>query len=176
MCDICDGRTLADTLDHTDDIVRRVGWALQAVEPAPGSPGWVYTIGLLTSYDHPELVLVDDDVARAASLLNAAGREVRDGALFEPGDHFDLGRTGVEVVNIHPVHLQAGAMAVWVALHQQGPDDRPPLEAYQLWVDERPPEGSGGSGIRLDSPIPVLGASGLNRAARRSASRSRRRR
>lgn len=172
MCDICNGMTQDHLVDRTRGHIESTGWALQGVEPDAGGPGCVYSIGLLSSYDHPELLIVDDDVARGASLLNALGRAIRDGAIIEPGDELDLGGCEAELIDIHPTHLRDGLMAMWDVAGHHGPDGEPlELEAYQVLVPGPMPGGDRLPDVRLDGPGPALSGAGPNRAARRAGAR-----
>lgn len=174
MCDICDGKTHEQVEAETRGHIRRLGWALQGVEPSAGCHGWVYTIGLLDSYDHPELVLIDDDWARGGSLLNVLGRAVRDGDIFQPGDRIDLGERWAEVIDVHPDHLTSDVLAVWHNVRGSGSDLLPlEPEAYQVVVHGPLPDGDVLPDVRLDRPGPVLGRTGPDRAPRRAASRQR---
>lgn len=172
MCDICNGKTYEQVEAETRDRVRQLGWAVQGVQPSDGHPGWAYTVGLLDSYDHPELVVVDDDWARGASLLNALGRAVRDGAIFEPGDAIDLCGSRAEVIDVHPDHLASNVMAMWHNIRGPGSGLLPlDLEAYQLVARDPLPDGDVLPDVRLGGPGPVLGVTGPNRAERRAAAR-----
>lgn len=173
MCDICDGKTYEQAVAETRDRIRRVGWGLQGVEPAPGIPGWTYTIGLLASYDHPELLLVDDELGRAGSILNAMGRAVRDGDIIEPGDNIDLGGCRAGVVDIHPDHLSGGVLAAWHSVHTVPGGEPFELEACQVVVHDPLPGGDRLPQVRLDLPGSALGRTGPNRAQRRAVARRR---
>lgn len=153
MCDICDGKTFEATLTDILDHVRTTGWALSGVESEPDQTGWAYTIGLMDSYDHPELVIVDDDWARGASILNSLGRAVRDGEAFVAGDLVRLGTTHAELVAIHPVHLAGDLMGMWHNVRMPGNDALAlSLEAYQLVVHGPLPDGGVLPAVRLDDP------------------------
>ena len=68
------------------DIVTEHGWAVQGVLDEPPLS---YTVGLLASYGHPELVVrgLPPDVAQ--SVLNGLGSRVRQGECFVPGAEDD---------------------------------------------------------------------------------------
>lgn len=174
MCDICNGRTPDQAIADLRAFIRRTGWGVQGVEPDPGSPGWAYTIGLLTSYDHPELLIVDHDIGRGAQILNSLAWNIRDGSIIEPGDAIDLGGCRAEVIDIDPHHLHNGTMAVWPRIHPPMPGgESPELEAYQVVALDPLPDGKRLPDVRLDVRHPVLGGNGPNRAQRRAARRRR---
>ncbi len=172
MCDICDGKTHDQVEAETRGHIRRLGWALRGVEPSPESHGWVYTIGLLDSYDHPELVLVDDDWARGGALLNVLGRAVRDGDILQPGDTIDLGERWAEVIDVHPEHLFSDVLALWYNVRGPGSGLLPlDPEAYQVVVHGTLPDGDVLPDVRLDRPGPVLGRHRPAGAEERAAAR-----
>lgn len=133
MCDMCEGRTLDQYLDRMRELVRTHGWALQSVH-GRGPVGWVYTIGLIDSYGHPELLTIDTDIGRAATLLNHLGATIRDGTVLAPGPA-DADGAQVELVAVHPVHVCSDLMATWHNLHGDLTDDeRPQLDVLQVRV------------------------------------------
>jgi hypothetical protein len=71
------------------EIIRRHGWALQAVLADEDSPPFVYTVGL-SGFDHPELILFATSQATAATVLNDLGELVRAGHDLGPGDRIRL--------------------------------------------------------------------------------------
>jgi hypothetical protein len=156
MCEMCDGKSFHQVLDDTRDHVRRFGWAVRGVQAEEGRPGWVITVGLLDSYEHPELVVFDDDWFRGASLLNALGRAVRDGEELVPGDHLGLGPgAAAHVVDVHPDHLGTEVFAMWHNVRRVGtvtpPDE---LLAHQVVLLHPEAGQQGPDGIRLDRPAP----------------------
>ncbi len=157
MCEMCDGKSFQQVLDDTRDHVRRFGWAVRGVEPEPTRPGWVYTVGLLDSYEHPELVVFDDDWSRGASLLNALGRAVRDGEELVPGDHIALGAgASAHIVDVHPDHLATELFAMWHNVRQVGTVTPPEeLAAHQVVLLHPEPGQHGPGELRLDRPAPV---------------------
>ena len=46
-------------------------WTVEGVEAGPRTPNWVYTVGLIENFDHPELVATDGDSRNAAGILHA---------------------------------------------------------------------------------------------------------
>ena len=72
MCDICNGRTHEELRIEMREYIGSRGWALQAVGASPSESGWVYTVGLIETFTHP-------DPAAYGSLLNRIGKHVRRG-------------------------------------------------------------------------------------------------
>lgn len=78
-------------LDAERDIKRKIdkhGWTLLVVSGQPG-PNWVYTIGLVESFKHPEIVIVGLGEEPASILLNVVAEQVRDGRRFSPDARTD---------------------------------------------------------------------------------------
>ena len=73
----CEKKAVQDVQEH--------GWHVIKVMGDDAAPGWAYTVGLLHSYDHPELILFGLPPDTAHALLNIAGRAVKAGKVFEPG-------------------------------------------------------------------------------------------
>ena len=62
------------------DSVARNGWHAISVTDRP--PSFVYTVGLLTTFNHPELVLFGLETSTAHSILSSLVREIRNGRSF----------------------------------------------------------------------------------------------
>src|SRR5947209_6271559 len=80
MCLICDGFTHEEA--HSGEFVRiaMYGFTMIAVG---GSPTWTYTIGLLQSFGHPELVMTGLSPGDSADLITAVVELIREGAVFD---------------------------------------------------------------------------------------------
>jgi len=84
-------RTLADPdLDSSDrrllTSVRDHGWHVMGILEDGDEPGWSFTIGLTTSFQHPELVIVGLKTELTHVLLNNLGETIREGRRYSPGD------------------------------------------------------------------------------------------
>lgn len=92
--------------------IRVHGWALIQVDDGPTS--WCYTVGLLENYDHPELTMVDVDLAFGSRLLRELVDDVtRTGRLSSSV----LDRYGLECVTVHPEHLHGDLFGTWSNLY-----------------------------------------------------------
>jgi hypothetical protein len=80
VCFICDGGTEEEAF--TGEFLRIAvhGFTMVHVE---GVPSWTYTIGLLRSYDHPELVMTGQSPEVAAELLTEVVEHIRRGETFD---------------------------------------------------------------------------------------------
>lgn len=91
---MCNGQSIDDYVDSVQGMIERHGWALQYVnsddensDPLDGEilPAFCYTVGL-TTFGHPEIVLVGRAADESAAVLNALGRRVS-----VAGERFDAG-------------------------------------------------------------------------------------
>jgi hypothetical protein len=89
-----------DYLDHMRDMIRKCGWAVQAVERYRVRPPWAYTVGL-TAAGSPELVVTGLPARRAADLLNDVAAHVVHAGAPPPGEQFVLeGGPPIEIVEL----------------------------------------------------------------------------
>lgn len=67
--------------------IETYGWTLMFVskQQRQQGPDWAYTIGLLKSFGHPEVVIVGASRDGSAAFLNTVAEQVRDGRRFSPG-------------------------------------------------------------------------------------------
>ncbi len=61
------------------------GWHLVLVPAEEPGPGWAHTLGLLETFEHPEVIVFGIDLQVLAALLNHLGEAVRLGRQFEAG-------------------------------------------------------------------------------------------
>ena len=126
MCALCDGKSIEQLWEDFHGFIQSGGWALQGVQGSRHARPWVYTIGLVENYRHPELIAVDDDVRAQGSLLNTIGDYVKQGARFAVGDRLDLGGYEVEFGAVDPSYISQGLCRSW--------------DAYHNWLGNRPPQ------------------------------------
>lgn len=86
-------RTRRDILEH--------GWSAIAVDDHDQGPPFVYTIGLMQSFQHPELILFGLPVGTAHSVLSVVVDDIRSGKGFRSGEHTGVLTSGP--VGIRPV-------------------------------------------------------------------------
>jgi hypothetical protein len=68
------------------DDIRRFGWSVACVRAGPSGPGFVYSVGMMETLDHPEIIMFGLEVALMGRLVNDIGADVRTGRRFdEPG-------------------------------------------------------------------------------------------
>ena len=106
MCLECDGFSHEQVMRGLDLKIRTYGWALTQVDEGPSA--FSYTIGLVESYGHPELIALDfdakhhhpliswlvDDIVEHGRITEAG---VHDVAIFPPPE-LELGRQLIDDV------------------------------------------------------------------------------
>lgn len=78
--------------DHAARVRRDIaefGCHIAVLADDEGEPMCVFTIGLLTTYDHPEIVVFGLEVDTAEDLLDFVQEQVEAGARYEPGKKYD---------------------------------------------------------------------------------------
>jgi Domain of unknown function (DUF4262) len=90
-----------DYLDHMRDLIRRFGWAVQAVERSGLHPPWSYSVGL-TEVGCPELVATGLSAVRAMELLDdVASHLMHSDTVLTPGEQIPLvGGPLIEIVQL----------------------------------------------------------------------------
>lgn len=88
--------------------VERTGWHTVGVEWSEDSPSFLYTIGLGTSWDHPEVIVFGLPNEVAYSIVATVVDRVREGmSCATPGIHHDLlGDLPVWVRPVHPSQVE----------------------------------------------------------------------
>jgi hypothetical protein len=73
-----------------DDVARH-GWHLVCVAADATGPGFVYSVGLMQTFDHPEIIMVGMAIDPMGRIINTMGDQVRGGRSFrEAGLYEDL--------------------------------------------------------------------------------------
>jgi hypothetical protein len=119
------------------DDIARVGWHVLGVLAGENQPPFAYSIGMMPTLGHPEIVLFGLDHKLAATIINIMGKEIRGGRFFrEPGLYEGL----IErfACKIRPVskssHKSYLGYALW---HEHHIGQAGKLEAVQLlWPDK----------------------------------------
>ena len=145
--------------------IRIHGWVLQQVQDV--ATAWCYTIGLIESYQHPELVLMDVDPELQRGLMT----QLVEGIATSGGLTNELlSRLGVRCVQVHQDHLRSDLFASWANRYGRFPQ---PGEILQVLLpDDAYCECHTSAQRRLDRPGPLpSGPRAPNRAERRRRAR-----
>ena len=167
---MCEGATRAEVRLRLHRTIQRCGWAIQCVEAKPGETPWAYTIGLTAAVGHPELVVMGLEPLRAAAIIDVFAERVLAGERWQPGPKgVDVAGLHVHLVEVHPVHLQAGLLALWVDYYAAFGPPPPSFEALQIVPTLLLGPDAAEVQLRLDRPETSLRISRPNRAQRRAA-------
>lgn len=66
--------------------IAEVGWHIINVMEGEDTPGFSFTIGLETTFHHPELLMIGQRSELAAFVLNNLGEDIKNGQRFAHGD------------------------------------------------------------------------------------------
>lgn len=69
--------------------VAKYGWHCMRVLGDARAPGWAYTVGLLHSYDHPEIICFGLSPKTGYGLLNIAAKAIAAGKVYQPDVAYD---------------------------------------------------------------------------------------
>lgn len=106
-----------------DLTIRAFGWQLlQITDTNP----WSYTIGLLESYDHPELMVTGLELDLQKRMIRKIVDSIETNGSVD--DAF-LEREGVTLVEVHPNHLAGDWFGTWSNFYQRLP---PPGSFLQI--------------------------------------------
>ncbi len=80
------GTGRAAYLSWVASTVGEYGWAVSGIHGKGGMPSWAYSVGMWLTCQSVELVICGAPVENAASIINAIGARIADGADFGPDD------------------------------------------------------------------------------------------
>lgn len=101
------------------------GFAVQVVEPGAGVEGWCYSVGLLETVGHPDLVVIDMEPETQQELLGMLGRAIVAGeSVTELLEAID-----VELVPVHPKNLDGDLLVSWWRRNGRHPKEGEFLQA-----------------------------------------------
>jgi hypothetical protein len=135
VCVICDGASEEEVLTGEFMRIAVHGFTMVGIE---ATPPWTYTIGLVRSFDHPELVvtgLPDDSAAHVMTRVVARIRQ---------GERFTVSSPPVSLCNcttvtfgmVHPAQWDQGRFDHWLRYHRWAGDEPPIREAVQVLWDK----------------------------------------
>lgn len=104
-----DGLSASDAKVLTD--IQAVGWHAVGVFPREHEegPNWAFSIGLVYSFRHPEVILLGLPLQSCMSVLNVIGTEVKGGKRYEPGTAYsDILQEPYKCTfrQVHPSHYR----------------------------------------------------------------------
>jgi Domain of unknown function (DUF4262) len=166
MCVMCKGGTREQVRQNLYAQICALGFALVPVGRAWNNKGWAYTIGLIDSRDHPELVVAGVQLGEAVTVLDRLAKAVLDGIRYDTCDtataNADIGFGEVQAL-----HIRRGLMDGWIDYYGAAGRRDLDLRALQVVLPDgmrcyehqrTQPRLDGNRHVSFD---------GLNRAARR---------
>jgi hypothetical protein len=132
MCFICEGGTNEQYNQHLHEQIVSRGFALAPVGSGWSHRGFVYTIGLVDSRNHPELVVINFELGRAVTVLEMLASSVVEGTRFEAGGTSVQLGAEIGFRQVRARHLRRGLMAGWSSYYRDV--GRFDLEASALQV------------------------------------------
>jgi len=119
------------------DDIARCGWHLMGVLAGEEDPPFTYSIGMMVTLKHPEIVSFGLDHKLTASIINGMGHEIRNGRSFQEAGLYE-GLIRGFACKIRPVskasHAKYLGFAMW---HRRHIGKINTLEAVQLlWPDK----------------------------------------
>ncbi len=170
MCMMCDGASRDEQRSLIRDKIQQVGWVVTGVEHRSARPGWLYTVGLVDGFGHPELVVAGRPTAEAYPLLNRLALAVKEGTRLDRCDAVQLDGVRFGVVAVHPAQIDHGLLAVW--FEQYDVAQAPVPHALQVLVPRGGSSADQQAGQpRLDVASPLFAHPVARRADRRQARR-----
>jgi len=117
------------------EIARR-GWTIVGSAADGRRPAWMYTVGLLSRFDHPELIVVDFHDAPGEILLGLLALRVGGGESFSHDSVVDLGGFRHGFGWVHPRHFELDTFDLWEPLMQMHVDHFAPRALQVFPADE----------------------------------------
>lgn len=133
MCRMCDGLSLDDVLADDAAQIAEHGYVLIGVDdPDPDRSPWIYTVGLLDTAGHPELIIAGVSIDTSASLLSALAGSVLEGERYEAGETIRLPRGVARVGAVNEVQYELDTFNMWHNQWVEGNVQAAELEALQI--------------------------------------------
>jgi hypothetical protein len=138
MCVLCDGGTVEDLFRETRSGIETDGFTMVAV--GDGNRGWAYTIGLLATFGHPELVVTggSGDFDIIENIISHVVHDIRGGGAFDENSP-DVMYHGVpfRFGSVHRTQWVHGRFAMWERYYEWLGDAPLIRNAVQvLWANE----------------------------------------
>ena len=112
-CEIREAEALAEPLRREID---HLGWTIAGMAAEGRRPSWVHTVGLLSTYEHPEFIVVGYDEVASEVLLARLAMRVAGGERFSHDDLIEVERHSYELGWVHPRHFRLDTFGMWEPL------------------------------------------------------------
>lgn len=135
MCSICDGATFDEVCARYQRNIERYGWTAVEVEAGPHGRGWTYTIGLTSTFDVPELVVVGG----CGHCAHKRFRELIDPLVTDWGDdppsEVIVCEQRLGIVKVQPHVWETDRFNAWLEHRWRYPHDGRPRALQLLFAD-----------------------------------------
>jgi hypothetical protein len=96
--------------------IARLGWTIAGMAEHGQRPAWLHTVGLLSRYDHPELIVVDVPEGPSEIVLGLLAMSVAGGETFDHESVVELVGFQVAFGGVHPRHFELDTFSLWEPL------------------------------------------------------------
>jgi hypothetical protein len=120
------------------DDIARYGWHLISVKADEHGPGFVYSVGMMHTLSHPEIIMFGLDNDFLAAVINDMGRQIRAGRNFAALGLFEdlLEGCACKVIEVSARwHSEYLGFAMWHRCYAGQPGSLRALEC--LWPDKQ---------------------------------------
>ena len=118
MCRRCEGYSWEQIEREEDLIIRTHGWMLSSVHNEDGT-AWSYTVGLIESWGHPELIAIDFPFERQQALIHYLSAQVEKTSSI---DLLDVISHDHQLVSVHRDNLATELIATWLNRYDRVPE------------------------------------------------------
>jgi hypothetical protein len=131
MCRLCDGASWDEFLEENAMRLAVYGYFLMGVVDDDCEP-WVYTVGLMDSAAHPELIVAGPEPEACAAVLTELAERVLAGERFAVGGKARAAGDPVSFGAVHPAQYENDTFNYWHEARAADVLDAPELEAVQV--------------------------------------------
>lgn len=112
-CEIREAEALAAPLRRE---IAELGWTIAGSAAEGRRPSWLYTVGLVSKYEHPEFIVVGHDELTSEILLALLAMRVAAGERFTHETPVEIADSRWELGWVHPRHFKLDTFAMWEPL------------------------------------------------------------
>ncbi len=113
MCVMCNGGSIADLFRILDLQIVDGGFAIVPISTRTENKGWAYTIDLIDSKDHPELVVAGYNLDLAVDVIDQLGAAVMSGDRLDSTGRLAFNGLEIGARSVHERHLRGDLIADW---------------------------------------------------------------
>jgi Domain of unknown function (DUF4262) len=111
---MCKGATRDEVRQNLYLQICTNGFALVPVGRGWDDNGWAYTLGLVDSHNHPELVVAGVPLGKAVTVLDQLATSVLDGTRYDTSDRAAAFNAEIGFAEVRALHIRRGLMDGWI--------------------------------------------------------------